>query len=156
MEYGSMETDRYDLSPLTVSELSDVTPETIRDWRHRGLIDMYGHLRPTGRWLYCLRDAMAFHLAWKFLTAARMDRTEATREAYALAPRVINALRGDDFNRFSAKVYTETEAMHGWELHLVNDLAELASIPNAVLWSVVDVAELAAKAPRELQEAVAA
>lgn len=45
-------------TPREVWNLTGLTPETLRDYRHRGYIDGFGSEQPNGRWLYSLSDVV--------------------------------------------------------------------------------------------------
>ncbi|MBB5220592.1 hypothetical protein HNP73_000513 [Amaricoccus macauensis] len=149
--------EKHVLSPMEVSQISDVHADMLRDWRYRGLIEVYGRVQPNGRWSYSLREAVAFHFAWQLITDARVDRASALRLGYNVAPNLITALRGDGpWKKFYAMVYArEANGLHGWSVWESDDLRELEGYA-VMVDNLVNVGAFAAAAPRELREAVEA
>ncbi len=47
-----------ELSPSQIAKFAGVSPDTLRDWRHRGYIDGLGTLQENGRWKYDWLDAL--------------------------------------------------------------------------------------------------
>lgn len=140
---------------MEVAEISNVHPDTLRDWRHRGLISTFGDLQPNGRWLYSVREAVALYLGWRLIVEAKVERAEALRIGFEVAPDLITAIRGDGpWRHYRASVFTVDASSTGWSVRRLDDLAE---IRNAILvTNVLNIAALAAAAPREVREAVEA
>lgn len=142
----------YSLTPTEVADISDVPPDVIRDWRHRGLIDVYGIQHENGRWSYSMRDAVALGLAMKLIHAAKIDRAKAASLGYTLAPHVIRALKGEPFPAYLASIYTEEPSgLVGWEFREVSSLAEIS---HGMIVELTNVAAVAKSVSPETREAV--
>jgi hypothetical protein len=153
-----LDPDAYVLSPLVVTEITDIRPDLLREYRFRKLIDAYGQMQPNGHWAYSLRDAVGIWAGLKLFTEAKLSRASALGVAYRMAPDVIGAIRGTAaWRKFHASVYTDdtdTGGAHGWDASWRSNRLEDLPAGALVVDHLVDVELFAAAVPPELRAAI--
>jgi hypothetical protein len=152
--------DEYTLSPGAVASMTEPTPDLQRNYRQRGMLESYGKADDSGRWKYSLRDLVGFWIADRLAQRGySMDRRDALRHGYALAPGVIdNVLRirrggrpsGNRFSGFLHDGWAEGGRVHGI---LAESFSSLADIESRTFDRVemIDTHHLARTIPAEIQ-----
>ena len=100
------------VGPAEVADLVDLSTDSQRDWRRRGLLDEHGRQDANGRWRYSVLETFTMWIARR-LTEARFDISDAMILAYVAANKLLASentfLLWHDREKLDAKESKDTE-----------------------------------------------
>lgn len=141
------------LSPGTIENMTGVSVDAQRDWRHKGALDLYGTAE-NGRWKYSLQDAAALWMAAR-LVACGWGRNIAGPNAWYAAPRVISYLRGAPLEkRYVGFCITGEKCPGGGDMLFKHEFDTLDHLTDASFERVdlIDFRQIADAIPADLRE----
>lgn len=147
-------------TPAQISDLTNLEPEVLRNWRMRGFMRNYGLEGENGRWLYSLRDLVAFWIADRLTEQRTIERHQALATGWGQAPVFIAFMTGEASAPHRYVAFIETSRAEegqmrssGTELVCSKTLAELERLAFDLM-VVIDLQHLADTAPKAIKAAV--
>lgn len=140
-------------TPAQIGEITGVTPDVQRQWRHQGAFFLGASGGSEGgkeRHIYSVPDAVSFWIAFELRSRGFTLRDAGYLALDGRGP-VIQSIRGQAVqNR-----YRLNDGKGWWESSRTDSLAGFPATPTPH-WSVLDLAAVAACAPESLAKAVRA
>ena len=151
--------------PAQVAEITDIAPDTLRDWRRQKLLENYGAEGVSGKWTYSQWDVSALWIGERLSGRGwNMNRLESLKRGRILGDRVLQCIQdrldGKAFSgaRFVVYVwegYTEDLKPYGAGMKFLVSLSELEGLTFDHV-EAFDVFHIAATAPKEIVDMVRA
>ncbi len=141
-----------EFGPAQVAKLTGISVESLREQRHRGLLDGFGEVQANGRWHYSVTDIITFAIA-RILGLMEIPIGQALWIGQSSVLSVLNQVRpSDEFSAFARRYVLAWPAKAGapwiptkgsdWQFLPTNEIADIAKVkaPGVV---VVDTAHVA-------------
>lgn len=148
-------------SPSDIERFAEVTPATLRGWRHRGLLKGFGEEQANGRWLYSGTEVLTMAIGQHLMSAA-VDLKFGLWIGWTVAIDVVRTISGRDHDLGKPAVLMGFWTIHagdpeirtqGWELQwkALDEIKALEAI-KASSCTVINVPSLAEAIPAEFQD----
>lgn len=148
-------------SPSDIERFAEVTPATLRGWRHRGLLNSFGEEQPNGRWLYSGTEVLTMAIG-QHLTSTAVDLKFGLWIGWTVATDVVRTISGRDHDLGKPAtllafwtIYAGDPEIRtqGWELQwkILNEIEALKAI-KATSSTVINIPSLAEAIPSEFRK----
>lgn len=152
-------------NPGEIGAMTGIAPEALRNWRTRGFMANYGAETDGGRWVYSLRDLVAFWISERLTSRRTVDRHTALAISWSEAENMIGFIvqihEGLELSGLRYVVLVESAKfdedgeirMNGTSLVKCKALSEIEPMTFDRV-EVIDLFNLARTAPPKIRDVV--